>query len=207
MKITIARRKGLQRFWLHHGDHYHAVTQTYNNWAETRLGDRDTSAFVTPSAAIARSLSLTFVASTTLLTAQPWWLSFAVPKPTLEAHNPTVISSVALTKGPQRFFLHCSDRCCALMLTSWNSPLWQRCERYNNVLSSSWPPWLAWSIERRGHHVTSMLIGTSRKLPAYNYMSSLALWTMLEYELVDAESANVSKGQSRTCYQECSCHL
>jgi len=37
--------------------------------------------------------------------------------------------------------------------------------------------------EQRGHHVTC---GTSRKLVAYNYTSSLALWTTLEYELVDA---------------------
>ena len=34
--------------------------------------------------------------------------------------------------------------------------------------------WTAW------HHVTCVLIGTSRK-----HMSSRALWTMLEYELVD----------------------
>jgi len=30
-------------------------------------------------------------------------------------------------------------------------------------------------IEQRGHHVTCALIGTSRKLAAYNYASSLAL--------------------------------
>ena len=56
------------------------------------------------------------------------------------------------------------------------------------LLSSFWQPWLArtWSIEQCGHHVTGALIGTSRKLAAYNYTSSLALWTTLEYELVDA---------------------
>ena len=42
------------------------------------------------------------------------------------------------------------------------------------------------SIPQRGHHVMYALIGTSRKLAAYNYMSSLVLRTMLEYELVDA---------------------
>jgi len=42
---------------------------------------------------------------------------------------------------------------------------------------------MARSIEQRGHHVTYALIGTSHKLAAYNYMSSLA---PLEYELVDA---------------------
>ena len=30
-------------------------------------------------------------------------------------------------------------------------------------------------IEQRGHHVTCVLIGTSGKLAAYNYASSLAL--------------------------------
>ena len=67
-----------------------------------------------------------------------------------------------------------SDRCRALMLTCRNSPLWQRCERCNNVLSSFWPPWLD-QLQQHGHHVTCALIGTSRKLAAYNYASSLAL--------------------------------
>jgi len=43
------------------------------------------------------------------------------------AHDPTVIGSVALRKGPRRFCLHRSDCCRALMLTCRNSPLWQRC--------------------------------------------------------------------------------
>jgi len=45
---------------------------------------------------------------------------------------------------------------------------------------------MARSIEQRAHHVTCALIGTIRKLAAYNYTSSLALWRTLEYELVDA---------------------
>ena len=45
---------------------------------------------------------------------------------------------------------------------------------------------MARSIEQRGHHMTCVLIGTSRKLATYNYTSSPTLWTMLEYELVDA---------------------
>ena len=44
---------------------YHAVTQAYNFGAETHLGGGDTSAFVMPSATIARMLS-TFVGSTAL---------------------------------------------------------------------------------------------------------------------------------------------
>jgi len=80
-------------------------------------------------------------------------------------------------------FAHCSDRCCALMLTCRNSPLWQSCccRQCNNVLSSFWPPWLTrtWSIEQCGHHVTCVSIGTSCKLAAYSYTSSLALWQRL----------------------------
>jgi len=63
---------------------------------------------------------------------------------------------------------------------------------------------MARSIEQRGHHVTCALIGTSRKLAAYSYASSLALeqrlstsWWIERYP----------KGRSRTCYQECGCHL
>jgi len=98
------------------------------------------------------------------------------------AHDPTVIGSVAVRKGPRSFCPHRSDRCRVLMLTCRNSPLWQRCERCNKVLSSSWLPWL--DQQHVGHHVTCALIGTTRKLAVY--MSSLALWTTLEYELMDA---------------------
>ena len=90
---------------------YHAVTQAYNNCAET-----------------------------------PWWWSyelFCLPVSAIAlAHDRTVMGSVALRKGPRRFCPYRSDRCRALMLTCRNSPLWQRCERCNNVMSSSWPPWL-----------------------------------------------------------------
>ena len=40
-------------------------------------------------------------------------------------------------------------------------------------------------IEQRGRHVTRALIGTSCKLAAYNYASSLALEQQFEFELVD----------------------
>ena len=66
---------------------------------------------------------------------------------------------------------------------------------------------MAQSMEQRGHHVTCALIGMSHKLAAYNYTSILAISTMLEYELVDASLPRYRKGQSRTCYQECGCHL
>jgi len=45
---------------------------------------------------------------------------------------------------------------------------------------------MARSIEQHGHHVTCALIGTSHKLAAYNYTSSLAISTTIEYELVNA---------------------
>ena len=138
-----AHRKGLQRFWLHPRDQYHAVTQTCNNCAETHLGGGVMSPFVSSLSAIAR------------------------------AHDLSVIGSVPHRKGPRRFCPHRSDRCRVLMLTCRNPPLWQCCEGCNNavfVLAA-----MAWSVEQRGHHVTCALIGTSRKLAAYNYASSLAL--------------------------------
>ena len=97
------------------------------------------------------------------------------------AHNPTVIGSVAIRKGPRRFCPHLSDCCHALMLMCWNSPLWQCCGHCNNVLSSFLPSWVDQS-----NSVVIMWIGISLKLAAYNYMSSLALWTTVKYELVDA---------------------
>ena len=50
-----ARRKGLQRFSLHPRDRYHAVTQTYNNCAETHLAGGVMSPFASPLSAIARA--------------------------------------------------------------------------------------------------------------------------------------------------------
>ena len=37
-KETTGRRKGIRRFWLHHRDRRHALSQTYNNCVETHLG-------------------------------------------------------------------------------------------------------------------------------------------------------------------------
>ena len=104
------------------------------------------------------------------------------------AHNPTVIGSVALKKGPRILCPHRSDCCRALMLTCQNSPLWQRCESCNNVCLR-FGCHGSLELDQLNSvviHVTCMLIGMSRTLAAYNYTSSLALWTMLEYELVDA---------------------
>ena len=55
------------------------MKQTYNDCAETHLDGGVMSPFVSPLSAIA------------------------------QAHDPTLISSVALRKGPRRFCLHCTD--------------------------------------------------------------------------------------------------
>ena len=106
--------------------------------------------------------------------------------------------TVSLRKGPRRFCPHPSDHCRALMLTCQNSPLWQRCERCNNVLSLSWPPWL--NQFNSVVITTCTLIRMSRKLPAYSYASSLALEQRLSTSLW---IERYPKGRSRTRYQEC----
>jgi len=136
------------------------------------------------------------------------------------AHDPTVIDtmdSVALRKGPRRFCSHRSDRCRALMLACRNSPLWQCCECYNIVClhfgrhsSIIWTAWWRYSPEdeatKKERKERRVLIGTSRKLAAYNYMSKP---TTLNDAGVQAGGCKwrYPKGQSRICYQECGCHL
>jgi len=65
---------------------------------------------------------------------------------------------------------------------------------------------MARSIEQRGHHVTCVLIETSHKLAAYNYTSKPSA---LKDAWVRAGGCKqrYPKGQSRTSYQECGCHL
>ena len=114
--------------------------------------------------------------------------------PVVWVHDPTAIGSVALRKGPRRFCSHRSICCHALMFTCQNSPLWQGCERCSNVLSSFRPPWLARtsSIEQRDHH--DMCINWNElQVVAYNYTSSLALWTTLKYELMVGQDAETAK--------------
>ena len=104
--------------------------------------------------------------------------------PVVRHRSSSQSGSVALRKGPRRFCPHRSDCCRALTLACRNSPLWQCCERCNNVLSSFWPPWLN---QLNSVVITwRALIGMRCELAAYNYTSSLALWTTLDYELVDA---------------------
>jgi len=52
---------------------------------------------------------------------------------------------------------------------------------------------MARSIIDSGHHVRCALIGMSHKLAAYNYTSSLVLWTTLTSWLMQMEA---SKSQS-----------
>jgi len=112
------------------------------------------------------------------------------------AHDPTLIGSVALRKGPRRFCPHRSDCCRVLMLTCRNSPLWQRCERCNNavfVLAA-----MARSIEQRGHHVTCF---------NWNEPSVSRLQLCVQRLNTSWWIERYPKGRSRTCYQECGCHL
>ena len=77
------------------------------------------------------------------------------------------------TKGPRRFCPHRSDCCLALMLMCQNSPLWQGSLRCNNVFVLAAMTHSNLILDQCGHHVTCV-----------NWNEPL--WTMLEYELVDA---------------------
>ena len=118
-------------------------------------------------------LKRTIIVQKLTLVVELWGLLSPRCPPSHERTDPTVIGSIAPRKGSRRFCPHRGDCCRALMLTCRNSPLWQRCERCNNVLSSFWPPWLN---QLNSVVITwRALIGTSRKLAAYNCASSLAL--------------------------------
>jgi len=133
-------------------------------------------------------------------------------------HNPTVIGSVTLRKGPRRFCPHHSDHCRALMLnhsdhyrapmlTCQNPQCYERC---NKVLSSfrrhGSLTVRTWSTEPRGHHVTCALIGICCKLAAFNYTLNSAL-NDAGVRAGGYKQNLYPKGQSKTCYQECGCHL
>jgi len=112
------------------------VTQTYNNCAETHLGDGVMSPFVSPLSAIA------------------------------QAHDPTLIGSGALRKGPRRFCSHRSDRCVYWRLRVETHPcgnvvsaVIMFCLRFGRHGSINWTAY---------HHVKCALIGMSRELAAYN---------------------------------------
>ena len=149
-----SRRKGLQRFWLHPCDHYHAVTQTYNNCAEIHLDGVVMSPFVSPLSTIARAHD-----------------------PAVQLSGKTHEDSVhILVIAVVHWCLRAETHPCGNVMSAVIMP----CLRF-------WSPWLArtWSNEQRGHHVTC-INWNEPKLAAYNYTSSLALWTTLVYELVDA---------------------
>ena len=108
---------------------------------------------------------------------------------------------VSLSGKAHEDSVHDNDRCRALILTCRNSPLWQRCERCNDVLSSFWPPWI-WPINWTAWSSRDMCVNSNEP----QVSRSLALWTTVEYERADANEV-CPKWQSRTCYQECGCHL
>jgi len=114
------------------------------------------------------------------------------------------VGSVAVRKGPRRFCPHHSDCCRVLMLTYRNSPLWQRCERCNNVLSCfghhGLINWTAWSS--RDVCVNWNELSVSR-LQLYEQPSALKdAWVR-----TGGCKRRYPKVQSRNCYQECGCHL
>ena len=124
-------------------------------------------------------------------------------------HNSSALSgSVALRKSPRRFCPHRSDHCHALMLTCRNSPSWQHCERCNNVLSSFWPPWLDhnWTVWSSCEMCVNWNEPPVSRIQLYKQPSDFndawvwaggCKWSLPRYP----------KGQSRTCYQDCGCHL
>ena len=86
-----------------------------------------------------------------------------------------ILTSTAVRKGPQRFWLHGHERHRALTLRCQNPPWWRSCEYYNNFLPTLWPPLLLLpQLEQHSCHVSCTLIRTN------------SIWTRLEYELVDA---------------------
>ena len=80
------------------------------------------------------------------------------------AHDPTVISSVALRKGPRRFCLHRTAVYWCLRVET------HPCGNVVNavIMLCLRLAAMARSIEQRGHHVTCALIGTSHKPSALN---------------------------------------
>jgi len=117
----------------------------------------------------------------------------------------TFITSTALMKCPQRFWSHSFDGCPSVHR---NPHLWQRCGNVVSAIISFWLPWLARTWQH-GHHMTCALIGMSCKLAAFNYTSSLVLWTMLEYGLVDANGGirrarvePATRSAVATCYTQ-----
>jgi len=120
------------------------------------------------------------------------------------AHDTTVIGSVALRKDPRIFCPHRSDRCRTLMLKCRNSPLWQRCKRWNNVLS---PFWLPWSNHWTACSSRDMCVNWNEaqvsRLQIYEQPSALSD----DWIRAGRCKRRYPKGQSRTCYQECGCHL
>jgi len=114
--------------------------------------------------------------------------AFVFPSATLaQAFTLTFIGNAALRKGPQRFWLHCHNCHCTLTFRYQNSPWWWSSETCNNFWSSFWLPSLAqlkvWSS--RVMHVDWNELQTS------HLHNTGSLWTRLEYELVDAEYAQV----------------
>ena len=141
--------------------------QTYIFGAETHLGAGVMSAFAFLWVIIAWALTSTFVGST------------------------------ALRKGPQSFWLHCHEYCCAPMIRCQNSPWWRRHEHCSNLLSSYWLLFLTW-LEQRDPHVSCALIGMRCKLADYIIQADLNkswIWA----DGCKHSLSRYPQSQSRTC--------
>ena len=117
------------------------------------------------------------------------------------AHDPTVIGSVALRKGPRRLCPHRSDHCRALMLTYPCGNAVNAVKMFGLCL---------------GHHGSINLTAWSSRGMCVNWNELSASRLQLHEQLSALNDAWVwtggckrryPKGRSRTCYQECSCHL
>ena len=62
-----------------------------------------------------------------------------------------------------------------------------------------------WQYSSHGRHMTCALIETSCQLAAY-YTDAFD-WSLCTSWWIQTEPAQVAQGKSKTCYQDCGCHL
>jgi len=164
----------LRRFWLHPRDRYHAVTQTYNNCAETHLGGGVMSPFVSQLSAIARAHD-------------------PVVQLSGKAHEDSVhIVVIAVVHWCLRVEIHPCGNVVSAEITF--------CLRFGRHGSISWTAWSSrdmcvnWNEPQVSHiHLYEQLCALN---DAWVWVGGCK-WSLPRYP----------KGQSRTCYQECGCHL
>ena len=100
--------------------------------------------------------------------------------PLLECPTLTIIGSTALRKGPQRFWLHCHDCQCTLMLM---------CQAHLG-----------------GEVVCAVIVCVWLSLPLLAHFKQHGHWMNTEC-MLKTESAQVSTKSEKDLLQECGCHL